>query len=706
MLNYELWNRVIDVNLTGQFLCAREAVREFKLSFDSIRIRHKEDKMTKKEPMNVEASFDNANLEELAARVKRVLDIRDRKHGFPSKTYPKCFVGSEAVAQLVEEGIASDEEDAVHIGNMMLNGGVFHHVQHAHPFENKYLFYRFTSDEDHGKVARKPDGSAVSWADFMAPLTSAEDQILSLQPAIPGRDPDLAMFEQVDLEACGVSPLDEHNTKFLDFLHPKEWVDPKPKPSYNLVVIGAGAGGLVSAAGAAGVGARVALIEAHLLGGDCLTVGCVPSKALLRCAKAAAAVKNASQFGVKIDGDISVDFAYVMERMRRLRASIAPADSAERYSKQLGVDLFIGKGVFTGKNTIEVNGKTLSFARAVVATGGTAAIPNIPGLKQVPYLTNATIFNLTELPARLGVIGAGPLGLELAQAFQRFGSQVTVFSRSDRILPKEHPEASKIVENALLRDGVTFAYNVNYKGVESQFGKPPVTVVIEDDHGESTLEFDALLIATGRKPSVKGLNLEDAGVEYDERMGVSVNDLLQTTNPNIYAVGDVASKYQFTHMADFGARLVIRNALFFGRDKFSNMLVPWATYTEPEVAHVGLYDKDLEERNIAFATFTREFSDVDRSIVDGETEGFVKIHVKKGTDQILGATIVGSHAGDMISEITVAMQGGMGLGKLANVIHPYPTAAEAIRQCGDAYNRARLTPTVKGIFHRLMAFKR
>ena len=215
-----------------------------------------------------------------------------------------------------------------------------------------------------------------------------------------------------------------------------------------------------------------------------------------------------------------------------------------------------------------------------------------------------------------------------------------------------------------------------------------------------------MLIATGRKPAVKGLGLEDAGGEYDERMGVKVNDRLQTTNPDVYAVGDVASKYQFTHMADFGARLVIRNALFFGRDKFSNMLIPWATYTEPEVAHVGLYDKDLEERNIAFATFTREFSDVDRGIVDGETEGFVKIHVKKGTDQILGATIVSSHAGDMISEITVAMQSGMGLGKLANVIHPYPTAAEAIRQCGDAYNRGRLTPTVKGIFNRLMAFKR
>ena len=662
--------------------------------------------MAKEEHKDVEASFDTTDLEELATRVKRVLDIRDRKYGFPPKTYMKCFVGNEAVKKLVAEEIAGDEEDAVRIGNMMLNAGVFHHVQDAHPFENKFLFYRFTSDEDHGTAARKPDGSAVSWADFVAPVAPAEAQTLTLQPAIPERDPDLATFAQVDLEACGVSPLDEYNAGLLDSVHPKGWVNPTPKSSYNLVVIGAGAGGLVSAAGAAGVGARVALIESHLLGGDCLNVGCVPSKALLRCAKAAAAVRNASAFGVNIDGNVSVDFGFVMERMRRLRASIAPIDSARRYSEQLGVDVFIGRGTFAGKNQIEVNGETLKFAKAVIATGGTAAIPNISGLQEAPYLTNATIFNLTKQPARLGVIGAGPIGLELAQAFQRFGSQVTVFSRSDKILPKEDPDAAKIIEKSLRQDGVTFAFHANYKRVESRNGKPPVTIVLEDGSGERLIEFDALLVATGRKPAVRGLGLETAGVSYDERMGVTVNDRAQTTNPDVYAVGDVANKYQFTHTADFMARLVIRNALFFGRDKFSSLLIPWATYTDPEVAHVGLYENDLQEQNIEFATFTREFSDIDRSIVDGETEGYVKIHVKKGTDRILGATIVGSHAGDMISEITVAMQSGMGLGKLANVIHPYPTAADAIRQCGDAYNRARLTPTVKAIFHRLMAFKR
>ena len=652
------------------------------------------------------ASFDGKSIESLTQQIQQVFDIQDRTYGFPSKTYPKCFVGSEAVAQLVKEGIALDAEDAVRIGNMLLDAGVFHHVLDEHAFKNEKLFYRFISDEDHGSVARKPDGSTVSWADFIAPLTSPEDRSMTLQPDIPERDSELASFEQVDLEVCGVSPLDEHNTRMLDLLHPKVWVDPQPKSSYNLVVIGAGAGGLVSAAGAAGVGARVALIESHLLGGDCLTVGCVPSKALLRCAKAAAAVRNASEFGVKIDGEVSVDFGYVMERLRRLRADISPVDSAQRYSEKLGVDVFMGKAHFTGRNTIEVNGQTLKFTKAVVATGGTAAIPPITGLKQAPYLTNASVFNLTELPARMGVIGAGPIGIELAQAFQRLGSQVTVFSRDGKILPKEDPGAAKAVENALRKDGVTFAYHVTYKGVTSRGGKPPVTLVVEDRHGERALEFDALLIATGRKPTVRGLGLEEAGIAYDERMGIKVTDRMQTTNPDVYAVGDVASKYQFTHMSDFGARLVIRNALFFGRDKFSDLLIPWATYTDPEIAHVGLYEKDLVERGIEYVTIDRAFSDVDRAIVDGETEGFVKIHVKKGKDQILGATIVGSHAGDMISEISVAMQAGMGLGKLASVIHPYPTAAEAIRQCGDAYNRSRLTPTVKTIFNRLMAMRR
>jgi pyruvate/2-oxoglutarate dehydrogenase complex dihydrolipoamide dehydrogenase (E3) component len=652
-------------------------------------------------------SLQDDDLLELQNALRRIVDLRERKYGFPPKSYADCFIGSEAVTNMIEAGLAVDEDDALRLGNIMLQSGIFHHVQRDHIFKNEYLFYRFASDEDHGGVPEQvADGSLLRWSDFLGTYTGLTGGEESLQPGVPGPDLDLAAMEQIDLEAVGISPLDEHNARLLDNVHPKTWVDPQPKASYNLVVIGAGAGGLVSAAGAAGVGGRVALIESHLLGGDCLNVGCIPSKALLRCAKAAAAVRDAGQFGIRIDGEVSVDFAAVMERMRRLRANISPVDSAGRYSDKLGVDVFMGRGRFTGRNTIEVNGATLNFAKAVIATGGTAAIPNIPGLSDAPYLTNSSIFNLTRRPGRLGVIGAGPIGLELAQAFQRLGSQVTVFSRSELIMPKEDPEAAEKVKESMVRDGVSFAFNSSYTRIERGQHTEEVRVVLDDGGRERAYVFDALLVATGRKPAVSGLGLEEAEVEFDLRQGVKVDDNLRTTNPDIFAVGDVAAKYQFTHMADFMARLVLKNALFFGRDKLSDLLVPWATYTDPEVAHVGLYEKDLQERNIAYTTYQRDFAEVDRAIVDGEEEGFVKIHVARGKGRILGATIVGSHAGDMISEISVAMRAGMGLGSLGGVIHPYPTLAEAIRQCGDMYNRERLTPTVKTVFHKLMALRR
>ena len=656
--------------------------------------------MNESEEATARASLKEGEAQDLTRRLRKRLDIRDRRYGIPPRTYAKCFVGSDAVQVLIDENIAADAEDAVRFGNLLLDAGVFHHVLKEHAFKNERLFYRFDADEDHGEVAKKPDGRPVSWADFLAPITGSASEAVSLQPAIPERDPGLAGFDQDDLEQLGVSPLDQHNTQLLDHVRPKRWVNPAPKTRYNLVVVGAGSGGLVTSAGAAGLGARVALIESHLLGGDCLNVGCVPSKALIRSARAAAAVRDAAEFGVRVDGPVSVDFPAVMERMRRLRAQIAPNDSAERFSRELGVDVFIGHGRFAGAQSLEVGGETLTFSKAVVATGGTAAVPPIPGLREAPYLTNATVFNLTSLPARLGVIGAGPIGLELAQAFQRFGAAVTVFSRGHEILPREDRDAAEIVEASLARDGVRFLYGTQFLRVESRGGRPPVTLVIQRDGREESHELDALLVATGRKPNVMGLGLEAAGVRFDARMGIEVNDQLQTSNPNVFAVGDVASRYQFTHMADFMARMVIRNALFLGRDKASALLIPWATYTDPEVAHVGLYPSDLEERGIPFATFTREMADVDRAVLEGDTRGFVKIHVKKGGDEILGATVVSEHAGDLISEISVAMRAGMGLGTLASVIHPYPTTAEAVRQTGDAYNRTRLTPFVKALFRR------
>ncbi len=414
--------------------------------------------------------------------------------------------------------------------------------------------------------------------------------------------------------------------------------------------------------------------------------------------------------GVEVEGTVRVNFGKVMERLRRLRAGISHHDSAQRFTS-LGIDVYIGHGEFSSPNTIEVNGQTLRFKTAVVATGGSAALPPIPGLKEAPYLTNASVFNLTALPKRLVVIGGGPIGLELAQAMQRFGSQVTVLIRSGSIMPKEDDDARAIVLESLLKDGMDLNFNLKFLRVEHQPPSeegdfPLIKVFVEQDGQEKVFECEALLVATGRKPNVSNVGLEKAGIEYNTRDGVKVNDQLQTTNKAVYAVGDCCTKFQFTHAADFMARIVIRNALFFGKAKFSDLLIPWATFTEPEVAHVGLYPRDMDAKKIPYDTFTKEFQDNDRAILEGQTEGFVKIHVKKGTDRIIGATIVGEGAGDMISELSVAMQSKVGLGSLAGVIHPYPTRAESIRQAGDLYNKTKLTPVVRSLFRNLMAIKR
>ncbi len=500
-----------------------------------------------------------------------------------------------------------------------------------------------------------------------------------------------------------IRPWDRFNQDLAANVHPPDWTNPQPAARYNLVVIGAGTAGLVSAAGAAALGAKVALVERHLMGGDCLNVGCVPSKALIGAARAAAAVRNAAEFGVHVPEGVRVDFGQAMERMRRLRASIAPNDSARRFS-DLGIDVFIGEGRFTDAHTVAVAGERLRFKKAVIATGARASAPPIAGLDEVEFLTNETLFSLTELPQRLAVIGAGPIGCEMAQSFARFGSEVLLVETTHGILPREENDASSLVLDSMLKDGVRLlCCGKNLKLSKADAGKVHLTV---ESHGQRYDEVvDELLIAVGRSPNVEGLGLEAAGVMYSPK-GVQVNDRLQTTQPDIYAAGDICSPYQFTHAADFMARTVIRNAFFFGRAKASALTIPWCTYTEPEIAHVGLYAQQAAERRVEIDTFTRDLADVDRAILEGRTQGLVRVHVRKGTDTIMGATIVAHNAGDMISEITLAMANGLGLKQIANTIHPYPTQAEAVRQVADAYNRTRLTPFAKGLFTRLMAWRR
>jgi pyruvate/2-oxoglutarate dehydrogenase complex dihydrolipoamide dehydrogenase (E3) component len=497
-------------------------------------------------------------------------------------------------------------------------------------------------------------------------------------------------------------PWDAHNRRLHAHVHPTDWVNPSPSPRYNLVVIGGGTAGLVTAAGAAGLGAKVALIERHLLGGDCLNVGCVPSKALIRAARAAADARTSERFGVKLAGPVTVDFPAVMERMRRLRADLSPHDSAARF-RELGVDVFIGDGKFTSPTTIAVGDQTLRFAKAVIATGARASAPPIAGLADVPYLTNETLFSLTELPRRLAIVGAGPIGCEMAQSFARFGSEVTLIESAAGLLPREDRDAAALLRTALERDGVQIL--CNGKDLKVSRHAEGIRWELAAGRPEKSGIADQLLVAVGRAPNVENLGLDVAGVRFGKK-GVEVNECLQTSNADIFACGDVCSRYQFTHAADFMARIVIQNALFKGRRRATALTIPWATYTSPEVAHVGLTAPEAAAQGVALDTFTQSLAKVDRAILDGEDEGFVRVHVRKGTDQIIGATIVAAHAGDMIGELSLAMTNKLGLGAIGASIHPYPTQAEAIRKVGDLYSRTRLTPLVKRLFAKWLAWQR
>jgi pyruvate/2-oxoglutarate dehydrogenase complex dihydrolipoamide dehydrogenase (E3) component len=498
-------------------------------------------------------------------------------------------------------------------------------------------------------------------------------------------------------------PVDRSDLEHLESARPRDWRNPEPAPCYNLVVIGGGPAGLVAARGAVAFGARVALIEDDMIGGDCLNVGCVPSKTIIRTSRLYADMDNAEHFGARLDGEVDIDFPLVMDRMRRIRQRISRGDSVRRLAEE-GIDVFFGQGRFIGPDTIEVAEARLRFRKAIVATGSCPLRPDIPGLAEAGYLTNENAFNLTRRPSRLLVIGGGPLGCETAQAFARLGVKVTIAQNEPKFLPWEERDAAQIVSDALARDGVEVRLNTGVVAVRTEGGEKIADLVNAD--WKSTVAVDEIIVGVGRSPNVEGIGLEAAGIEYDPVKGIKVDDFLRTTNRRVYAAGDVCLKYKFTHMADASARIAVRNALFLGRARMSRLTIPWCTYTDPEIAHVGMYVIDARERGIPVRTFTILMHDVDRAVTDGEDEGFVKIHVKEGTDRILGATIVARHAGEMINGISLAIGSGMGLRALANVIHTYPTQAEAIKMAADAYNRTRLTPLVKAITTRWFSWMR
>lgn len=503
------------------------------------------------------------------------------------------------------------------------------------------------------------------------------------------------------LSTIPANDADEHER--MRNVRPAHWRNPVPAGRYNLVIIGAGPAGLVAAYAAAGLGAKVALIERDLLGGDCLNIGCVPSKAIIRTARAYAGMRNAHHYGARVPGDIAVDFPAAMQRMRDLRARISRSDAARRLARA-GVDVFFGDARFSGADTLAVDGTTLRFHKAMIATGARPDTPDLPGLAEAGFLTNETVFDLTELPRRLLVIGGGPLGCELAQALCRFGARTTIAQDMPIFLPKEERDAAQILSDAFARDGLEVRLNTKVVGVRMEGGEKLVDMVNDDYH--STVAVDAILTGVGRLPNVDDLGLDAAGVEYDNNIGVHVDDFLRTSNPRIYAAGDACLKHKFTHTADESARIVVQNALFLGRKRLSALTIPWCTYTDPEIAHVGIYVRQANARGIDIKTFTVPLHQVDRSTLDGDSNGFVKIHTQGRSDRILGATIVARHAGEMINEITLAMVANIGLRTLAQVIHAYPTQAEAIKKAADAYSRERLTPRLQRLAAAWLRWRR
>ncbi len=548
------------------------------------------------------------------------------------------------------------------------------------------------------------------------PDTAALEQILGSRPASEA----LALRRTASLEdetappperteappeshQSEVTPLDEHNRKLLDNVRPGDWTNPQAAACYDLVVIGAGTGGLICAAVGSGLGAKVALIERNLMGGDCLNYGCVPSKALIRHARRIADAGELIGSSGRSEQVIDHEFAAAMERMRRIRAEISHDDSARRYRDELKVDVFQGNARFTGKKTVEVAGQTLRFKRAVIASGARAAVLPIAGLAEAGYLTNETVFNLTERPKRLVVIGGGPIGCELAQAMRRLGCSVTILHNEEHLLGREDQDAAAIIQRRFESEGIRVLLGTEATSVTTSVGGK--VVAYRNRRGDNETACDEILLAVGRTPNIEHMGLDAAGVSATTK-GIVVDDNLRTTNRRVFAVGDCCMRWQFTHAADAAAKIVVQNALFFGRKKLSALTMPWCTYTDPEVAHVGDYERDAREKGVETDTFTVSLEKVNRAVTDGETDGFVRVLTKKGTDRILGATIVAAHAGEMISEVSLAMAGKLGLSKIASVIHPYPTQAEGIKAAANAYMRTKLTPQAKKFLGFLIRLNR
>jgi pyruvate/2-oxoglutarate dehydrogenase complex dihydrolipoamide dehydrogenase (E3) component len=476
-----------------------------------------------------------------------------------------------------------------------------------------------------------------------------------------------------------------------------------PRPEFDIVVIGGGAGGLVVAAGAATLGAKVALVEKHKLGGDCLWYGCVPSKTLLKSARIAYQMRNASRWAIP-SAHPHPDLAQVMERVRGVIAQIEPNDSPERF-RGLGVDVIFGSGRFVSPDAFEVDGRRLTARTYVIATGSRPGVPPIAGLADVPYLTNETIFDLREPVPHLLVVGAGPVGCELAQAFSRLGSRVTVVDMERRLLPREDEDAASVVQRQLESEGVRFHLGATIAGLAE--GEPHagrIRAMVHDADGSiAEIVASHLLIAAGRTPNLDGLGLDAAAVQL-ENGRLHLENGVRTTNPRVYAIGDAAGPYAFTHMAEHHAGVVLRHAIFRMRWTKPSTVVPWCTYTDPEVARVGMSENEARTHGVDHRVYQVPFHELDRARAESETEGFAKL-VTDPRGKLLGATIVGAHAGELIAECVLAMQRDLGVKALSETIHTYPTLASINRRAADLRLKQGLTPRTRRWIQRLFGLR-
>jgi pyruvate/2-oxoglutarate dehydrogenase complex dihydrolipoamide dehydrogenase (E3) component len=464
-------------------------------------------------------------------------------------------------------------------------------------------------------------------------------------------------------------------SKYLDRVRPHAWNNPEPKAVYDLAILGAGPAGIEAAETAIRAGFRVALIERKRLGGNSLNAGSIPSKAVIRTANVYAQMHDADAFGAPMPTEPAVDFPNVMARMRAIRARIAEYHAAWRFELK-GIDLFFGEASFSASNEISVAGARIAFKKALIATGARPRPSNIPGLDQVGYLTSDSIFDMTSSPKRIAVIGGGPLGCELAQALRRLGPQVTIVQNDAKFLPREERDAAEILSRSMARCGVEIRLNTTVTGARK--GDTGKILETYNNDVKTDLEADEILLSIGRIPNIDGLGLEKASVASDAKHGVTVDAFLRTSNPDIYAAGDVCMPLKFTNAAQASARMALQNALSGGNGRHDTLLIPWCTYCDPEIAHIGLHVREARRDGVPIRTFTVMMHDIDRAITDSQDSGFIKIHVAQGSDKILGATITSSHAGELINEVAVIMNAGIGMEKLATMVHTYPTQSQGI----------------------------